>query len=314
MPRQRNLSKESKARKKRKHSENHGWPELADDETETNKNPKPRKKRKHVEKPNWLLLPYDITINIIRRLGAVQILLNVQQVCTTWHKITKDQTLWTVINMHHNYPQYKRYKRRDLDRICMNAVDRSQGQLNGVCIQFLATPELMKYIAKRSSQLSLLRLVHCHYSIRKEYSWRNFFKKVPLLKELSLKFSSVTEEAIVEASCHCPMLTTIKIRVSDNSRCPCLDVVLATAMRMTQLRHLQLSGYVICRKHLEIIVSSGCTHLETLDLTACVSGGKFYLAEDFEFNLDFADDVAVEIYDPLMTLLSGADFVGASEF
>lgn len=75
----------------------------------------------------------------------------------------------------------------------------------------------------------------------------------------------------MEASRHCPRLTTIKIRVYDNSNYPCLDVVLATAMDMTQLRHLHLSGYVICRKHLEIIVSSGCTHLQTLDLTACFS-------------------------------------------
>lgn len=34
-------------------------------------------------------------------------------------------------------------------------------------------------------------------------------------------------------------------------------------------------------------------------------------ARDFESNSDYRDDVAVEIYDPLMTLLSGADFVGA---
>lgn len=41
-------------------------------------------------------------------------------------------------------------------------------------------------------------------------------------------------------------------------------------------------------------------------------GEKFYLAED-ESNLDGGDDVAVEIYDPLVTLLAGADFVGASD-
>lgn len=129
----------------------------------------------------------------------------------------------------------------------------------------------MGYFGGRSSQLSLLRLVNCHYYMNHE-SWRNFFKKVPLLKELSLKFSSVLlEAALVEASRHCPMLTTIKIRVSDNSQCLSLNVVLAIAMGMTQLRHLQLSGFVICRKDLEVIVSSGCTHLETLDLTACVS-------------------------------------------
>ncbi|KAL8107539.1 F-box protein CPR1-like [Apium graveolens] len=45
-------------------------------------------------------------------------------------------------------------------------------------------------------------------------------------------------------------------------------------------------------------------------------GGKFYLAEDFKSNLDGGHDndnaVAVEIIDPLKTLISGADFVGAA--
>lgn len=152
MPRQRKRSKESKAIKKMKHSENPNRPEICDDNT-TNKISKPRKKRKTMEKPNWLLLPYDITINIFRRLGGVQIILNVQQVCKAWHKISQDHSLWTVINMHHN-PDYERYARRDLDRICMNAVDRSQGQLVAVCIKFLATPELMEYIAERYCTLS----------------------------------------------------------------------------------------------------------------------------------------------------------------
>lgn len=44
--------------------------------------------------------------------------------------------------------------------------------------------------------------------------------------------------------------------------------------------------------------------------------GKFYLAENYEFNLDGGggggDVVVVEINDPLKTLLSGADFVGSA--
>ncbi|XP_074326138.1 putative F-box/LRR-repeat protein 9 [Apium graveolens] len=274
MPRQRNPSEESKAMKRMKHSENPNRPEVCD-EIATNKISKPRKKRQRMEKPNWLLLPYDITVNIFRRLGPVQILLDVQQVCKAWHQICQDHALWTVINMYHNSVN-KHYDRSFLDRICMNAVDRSQGQLVSFCIKFLNTPELMRYIAERASQLTHLRLVNCHYSMYKKYSWREFFEKLFLLEELNVKFSCVTEEAIVQASTHCPMLTTIKIRVYRNSQypgldCPRLDGVLATAMSMTQLRHLHLSGYLICRKHLEVIISSGCTHLETLDLTACFS-------------------------------------------
>ncbi|KAK1368155.1 F-box protein interaction domain protein [Heracleum sosnowskyi] len=41
--------------------------------------------------------------------------------------------------------------------------------------------------------------------------------------------------------------------------------------------------------------------------------GKFYLAEDFKSNLDDDDDaVAVEMMDPLKTLISAADFVGSA--
>ncbi|WOG89644.1 hypothetical protein DCAR_0208882 [Daucus carota subsp. sativus] len=253
--------------KNKKRAQNPNCPNFCDDVIITDKISKPRIKRK--QRPNWLQLPYDVTINIFRKLGAVEILLNARKVCKAWHNICKEPFLWIVTSMHHDV-DYGKFEPAHLDLICMAAVDRSQGQLLDVSIEFLATRTVMNYIAQRSSQLSRLRLVNCHYYLDR-HTWNKFLERVPLLEELSLKFSGMPGEAIEDASRHCPMLTTIKIRVYDKGCHPCLDVVLAAAMGMTQLRHLQLSGYVILRRHLEAIISSGCTHLESLDLTGCFS-------------------------------------------
>lgn len=109
-------------------------------------NSKPKTVKRWVKKTNWLDLPADITANILHRLGAIEILESAQKVCTAWRKICKDPAMWRVIDMQNlgnlgSMPY-------DLEKMCMHAIDRSQGQLLDINIEYFGTDELMEYLAQ----------------------------------------------------------------------------------------------------------------------------------------------------------------------
>ena len=50
---------------------------------------------------NWLEMPHELMmLNILTRLGDIDILNNVVKVCTTWWRICKDPAMWKAINIH----------------------------------------------------------------------------------------------------------------------------------------------------------------------------------------------------------------------
>ncbi|PWA68482.1 F-box domain, cyclin-like protein [Artemisia annua] len=57
---------------------------------------------------NWLDLPSDIMANILSRVSVIEILWNVQIVCTKWHKICKDPYVWRVIYIDNNFYSHRR--------------------------------------------------------------------------------------------------------------------------------------------------------------------------------------------------------------
>ncbi|KAI3515667.1 hypothetical protein L1887_14568 [Cichorium endivia] len=103
------------------------------------------------QKRNWLDLPYDIMANILKRIGVFHILLDAQQVCTTWRNICMDPSMWRVINMD-NFSVPDLWP-ETLKEICKQAVYISQGQLVDITIGEFADDELLEYVADRSSQL-----------------------------------------------------------------------------------------------------------------------------------------------------------------
>lgn len=231
---------------------------------------------KWVKKTNWLDLPADITANILHRLGAIEILESAQKVCTAWRKICKDPAMWRVIDMENlgdlgGMPY-------DLEKMCMHAIDRSQGQLVDINIEYFGTDELMEYLAQgeRSSQLKRIQISCCYSSIYE--SWSEFLKKAPLLEEIELTFTDISEESVADASQYCPMLKIFKYneRGSRDEGQPFNqeftdygdDFVMAIAKGMSQIRHLQLIGSAMTNKGLQAILD-GCPQLESLDLRRC---------------------------------------------
>ncbi|KAL3643694.1 hypothetical protein CASFOL_014509 [Castilleja foliolosa] len=49
--------------------------------------------------PPWINLPRDLTANILRRLGQVEILQTARKVCTTWRSVCSEPSMWRVIDL-----------------------------------------------------------------------------------------------------------------------------------------------------------------------------------------------------------------------
>ncbi|GJX46695.1 putative F-box/LRR-repeat protein 23 [Tanacetum coccineum] len=97
---------------------------------------------------NWLELPYDITANILLRIGMIYILKNAQKVCTLWRKICKDPAMWRVINMNDLLTPYVAYFIRE--KLCKHVIDRSQGQLVDITLVYNYNNAFLRYVADRS--------------------------------------------------------------------------------------------------------------------------------------------------------------------
>ncbi|XP_074332120.1 F-box protein SKIP19-like [Apium graveolens] len=231
--------------------------------------PKPNTKTMVVSQRNWLDLPDDVTSNILNRLGVIEILENAQKVCTAWRKICKDPVMWRVINME-NLQDSATHSA--LKKMCMNAIDRSQGQLVHLNIEHFPTDDLIQFLAQgeRSSQLRRLQISDCNSLLHK--SWSDFFKKTPLLEEIALTFTAISEETVAEISRYCPMLKSFTYNnygwehsMAMNSAD---DFVITVAKGMSQLLHLQLTGNEMSNKGLQAILDS-CPNLQSLDLRGC---------------------------------------------
>lgn len=194
----------------------------------------------------------------------------------------------------------------DLEKMCRHAVDRSNGQLLSINIEYFGTDELLQYIANRSRNLRNLRLVSC-YNIS-DQGFCEAIKGFPLLEELELSYCSLSQEALEAVGSLCPLLRSFKLN-NRGHRCPkieCDDDAKAIAENMHGLRHLQLFGNELTNVGLQAILD-GCPHLESLDLRQCFNVnlvgklGKICAerirdlrhpndsTHDYEFGADFQD-------------------------
>ncbi|XP_022863162.1 F-box protein SKIP19-like [Olea europaea var. sylvestris] len=259
--------------------------------------------------PPWLELPPEVTANILHRLGAHDMLKSAQEVCTTWRNVCKDPSIWRVIDMknlgkYHDMSVY-------LETTCRQAVDRSEGQLTDIYIDYFATDELLQYISERSSQLRCLRLGGC-YGVSGD-GLSEAAKRFPLLEELHLVFVMSCNDGIEAIGRSCPKLRSFTLSESSykHSQLPCNDDALAIAKSMPGLHHLQLLGNNMTNEGLQAILD-GCLLLESLDIRRCfkvdLSGdlGKritqkikdskhpYDSMEDCEWNTDIFDCVKSE--------------------
>ncbi|XP_076935104.1 putative F-box/LRR-repeat protein 23 [Bidens hawaiensis] len=183
---------------------------------------------------NWLDLPSDLTINILQRVGVVDIVQNAQIVCTAWRDICKDPAMWRVVYLN-TWPWPCKSER-----------------------------ELLQYVVDRSSQLRRLEIMLWYGVIEIEP-----LKRLSLLEELSLYRVYITQENIETLGHYCPLLKTLKVS-NKPYKVPSEDDVVALTIgkNLPGLTHLELIGNRMTNIGLEAILD-GCCHLESLDLRVC---------------------------------------------
>ncbi|KAM7270079.1 hypothetical protein ACFE04_029293 [Oxalis oulophora] len=220
-----------------------------------------------LESRNWLDLPEDVTAQILMKLDAIDILSNVSQVCVLWWRLCKDSSMWQRINVVGKRDDLLLLG-YDLAKLCREAVNRSEGQLIEINIDYICTDELLQYIAERSSGLKCLRLVSSRVT------YKGMIKaaaKLRLLETLHLTHCcTFPKEVFHEVGKSCPLLKSFKYNesLSPNPYIPCNDDALVIAEAMPGLRHLQLVGNLLTDSGLRAILN-GCPHLESLDLSEC---------------------------------------------
>ncbi|KAK6781806.1 hypothetical protein RDI58_019602 [Solanum bulbocastanum] len=213
----------------------------------------------------WAELPAEITMDILQRLGTIEIVESAQRVCRTWWKVCHDPVMWRVIDL--KYDPYVMY-RHVLEKICLMVVDRNQSLK--ISIQNFGSIDLLNYIAERSSQLRYLRLVECGYVARSlTVAAKNFL----LLEELHTHLTLITEKNIGNIGRYCPVLKSFTLNASEYdtngySLSPDDGQALAIARSMPELWHLALLLNTLTNVGLQAILD-GCPHLVSLDLRRC---------------------------------------------
>ncbi|KAG8387166.1 hypothetical protein BUALT_Bualt03G0224900 [Buddleja alternifolia] len=153
--------------------------------------------------PPWIELPGELTANILRRLGMVEVLKSAQKVCTTWRKVCQDPSMWRVIHMKN--PVHDRPVGYNLKNLCQHVVNRSRGQLIDIHIEHFGDDHMLHHIARRSSKLNRLTLACCYRISSKGLI--KALQKLPQLEELHLSVMPlITARDIGTIRASCPTL------------------------------------------------------------------------------------------------------------
>lgn len=98
--------------------------------------------------PPWIDLPMDVTADILHRLGAAEMLETAEKVCKTWRNVCRDRSMWRVVDVKNSGSCCDT---RRLGSMCRRAVDRSDGDLMDINIEYFGNDELLHYISIRYS-------------------------------------------------------------------------------------------------------------------------------------------------------------------
>ncbi|KAL5730125.1 hypothetical protein ACHQM5_002990 [Ranunculus cassubicifolius] len=212
-----------------------------------------------MEVGNWVDLPRDVLILIFAKLGAFDILFSAQMVCSSWWELSKDPQFFRCIDMCDNtlWRYWGSTKEWVIQRIAMQAVDRSCGGLVEFSIRYFGTNQLLHYIAI-------------------SYGLAEVARKNVLLEEVDLCFTSHPEEAIIVIGCACPQLKSIRLdcrgfdlpNYSPINKLEWNLLPFFIPRSMPQLRRLHLFRNKLSDVGLREILD-GCPALEYLDLRQC---------------------------------------------
>ncbi|KAI3913908.1 hypothetical protein MKW92_030085 [Papaver armeniacum] len=261
---------------------------------------------------NWLELPPNVLSLIFLKLGAIDILLRAQLVCSVWRKASKKPSLFRSIDIRNSWDLFEEQcdmmigrvsfngNMYDMQKMVREAVDRSCGQLVDFSLESFCCNELLAYTAEKSSSLRCLRLVYC-YQVSYD-TLINMAKKAAMLEELEICHCSFSVDTLKAVGNACHQLKSFRLnsRGYDHPGKECDDVALAIAENMPRLRHLHLFGNKMTNVGFKAILD-GCLHLESLDVRQC-------------FNLNLEGDLLKSCSDRLVKLRLPNDSTDDYEF
>ncbi|XP_047309292.1 putative F-box/LRR-repeat protein 23 [Impatiens glandulifera] len=225
---------------------------------------------------NWMEnLPHDVVVAIMQKVGTIDILNNIQNVCVSWRKICQDPALWKSIDMHH----FGDLLDRDvLVEMTKHAIDRSCGQLIDINLVYFGNDDLLKYITDRKNQLRRLRIVMCRDITDEGLSEAS--ENLSSIEELHIYLGDIsllkyiTHVGLYNVGCNCPVLKSLTFNQQgammesyEHDFDPNTEA-LAISRTMPQLRHLSLFGNHMTDIGLQAILDA-CPSLESLDLRKC---------------------------------------------
>ncbi|KAL9670042.1 hypothetical protein QQ045_007593 [Rhodiola kirilowii] len=214
------------------------------------------------ESPNWLDLPPEVTAAILRKVGVVDILNNVQLVCTYWHTICKDPSMWRSIDLVSTAHLHDSF---NIQKLARYVVGRSRGQLVDISIGGYPNDAFIYELAYVSScQLRRLRIVSCCFT---KDLLKQVASKFPTLEELEVQTTPLSVAAVEAIGRCCPRLKTFKCNVFKyiHGQAYHDDLVKMVAKTMPKLNHLELLRTKITNAGLKAILD-GSPSLETLGL------------------------------------------------
>ncbi|PWZ04619.1 putative F-box/LRR-repeat protein 23 [Zea mays] len=213
------------------------------------------------EPRDWTALPQDILITVFLKLGPREIMLGAEFVCTTWRRVAVGEALlWRRIDMFSVFHPARLAMARA-------ALDRSAGQ----CEAFWAScdNELLLYLVGRAPSLKSLHLSTFDGS----QVLVAVLKKLPLLEDLEVSPSLLTDNFLVTVCQACPHLRKLRIRLCtvEYGFYWMSDTIIGTFTRMSELRFLELLDCYLTAEGLTAILDR-CPVLEDLYITGSFDG------------------------------------------
>ncbi|KAK9683178.1 hypothetical protein RND81_10G121300 [Saponaria officinalis] len=232
-----------------------------------NRYKKKNKNKIKFKTPNWLELPEDLWFIILLKLKTIDIIENVQKVCTLFRKICKQPEMFKIIDMY--LPDSYIELTFDVNVMTRFAVDCSDGGLIDIHLKYFCDDQTLMYIVERSKNLKHLRLGH--YIKISDEGLIEAVKRLPKLEELETVVCTFTHETFEAVGHACPSLKSFSLNDVGSKRYRYAGdaEAFAIARSMPNLRRLQLTGNCLTNEGLNAILD-GCCLLLSLDIRSCV--------------------------------------------
>ncbi|XP_047086820.1 putative F-box/LRR-repeat protein 23 [Lolium rigidum] len=219
---------------------------------------------------DWAELPRDALLTVLQKLGHVDILMGVAQVCGPWARAAREEPeLWRRVDLRLHGRRLMPPRRAN--SMAREAVRRGAGQCQAFWAEGALDHSVISLLGDTSAlSLKSLRLIYCDWIYDTPLALT--MTKFTLLEELELSnYRADFPKTCTAAGKACPLLKRLRLsseRFVKHSQVPADGEAAAIATTMPGLRSLQLFAKRLTNGGLAAILD-GCPLLESLDIRHC---------------------------------------------